>query len=306
MRWFIPFIPLFACVDQPPPQPDLRFAPLTAAIQQDLAHQTATAASVAVWLDDQVVWVGGFGAADAVGGPPPDEATQFDIGSDTKKITAIALLREVQAGKATLDSRVFDVLPDLHMMIGVPFATATIRQLLSHQGGIVDDLELTTSTTDAALASYAYGTFADTYASMVPPGTVWNYSNPNFAIAGLMDRQLDGRPWADLVEGDLFGPLAMTARSHAGARSTTTTRSATATPSASKMTRSIRSRSPTTGSPRSRDRRVSCGRHPAIRCATRASSSTAILACSIPPCCTRSRRHRSRCIPTSPTATASA
>lgn len=202
---------LAACGDDDhPAPPDPRFAPLSQAIAADLAGSSATAASVAVWLDGEIVWVGGFGTVDpAVPDLLPGEETQFNIGSDTKKITAISLLRAIGAGQATLESRVGAVLPNLHMQLAPTFATATIRQLLSHQGGIADAAELTTSTTDAALASYAYGELAATYPSLVPPGTFWNYANPNFSIAGLVDQELSGRPWADIVEQDLFEPLGM-------------------------------------------------------------------------------------------------
>ena len=46
-------------------------------------HENATGASVAVWLDEEIVWVGGFGSADSAGDRRPDEDTLFMIGSDT-------------------------------------------------------------------------------------------------------------------------------------------------------------------------------------------------------------------------------
>jgi hypothetical protein len=86
-----------ACGSSSPPPPDHRFDALAAAIEADLASSAATGASVAVWLDDEIVWVGGFGTADPAGGLPPDEDTRFQIGSDTKKLTALSLLREQSA-----------------------------------------------------------------------------------------------------------------------------------------------------------------------------------------------------------------
>src|SRR5687768_12340276 len=112
-----------------------RFEALAAAINADLAASNATAASVAVWLDDEIVFVGGFGTADPDGGAPPDEDTRFQIGSDTKKLTALSLLRRVHAGQITLDTTVGDALPDLVMAEAPAFPRTTLRQLLSHQSG---------------------------------------------------------------------------------------------------------------------------------------------------------------------------
>lgn len=190
---------------------DPRFGPVAEAAAADLATADATAASIAVWLDGEVIWVGGFGDRDPdVLGVPPDEDTQFAIGSDTKKITAISLLRQVAAGRTSLDATVGELLPGLEMQLAPEFTAATVRELLSHQGGLVDGAEFTTTTTDAALADFTYGELAATFPSHAPPGTFFNYSNPNFAIAGLIDQELDGRPWADIVEADVFAPLGMT------------------------------------------------------------------------------------------------
>jgi CubicO group peptidase (beta-lactamase class C family) len=199
-----------ACSSEPTPPDDPRFAPLIAALQQDLASNAATAASVAVWLDEEIRWVGGFGHADPAGAVPPDEDTLFMIGSDTKKITALSLLRKVAAGRTTLDTTVASLLPDLHPVRAPGFPAATLRELLTHRSGIADGVENTASTTDAALASYAYGEFAATYHPLAPPGRFWNYSNPGYSIAGLIDQQLDGRMWADIVEQDIFPALGMT------------------------------------------------------------------------------------------------
>lgn len=188
--------------------PDPRFAELAAAIEGDLETQNATAASVAVWLDGEVVWVGGFGSLEE--GNPIDEDTLFMIGSDTKKITALALLQQVEAGAATYDTTVADVLPDLEMAAAPDFLGATLHDLISHQGGIVDGVEEGTEAEDDDLSAYVYSRFADQYYPLAPPGRIWNYSNPNFSVAGLLDETLAGRPWADVVEQDVFAPLGMT------------------------------------------------------------------------------------------------
>src|SRR5207244_582477 len=79
-----------------------------------------------------------------------------------------------------------------------------------HQGGIVDGVDSGPDTTDAELESYALGQFARTYYPLAPPGRIWNYSNPNYSIAGLLDQTLDGRNWPDIIEQDLLPELGMT------------------------------------------------------------------------------------------------
>jgi CubicO group peptidase (beta-lactamase class C family) len=189
---------------------DPRFEVIDAAVEADLAQNAATSASVAVWLDGEIVWVGGYGTADPLGDTPPDEDTLFLIGSDTKKITAISLLGKVASGKLTMDTTIKDVLPGLEMQQAPVYETATIHQLLSHQGGIVDGGDTTSSTTDAALHDFAFGEFAESYYALAPPGVFFNYSNPNFAMAGLIDETLDCRMWPDIVTEDIFIPLGMT------------------------------------------------------------------------------------------------
>ncbi len=189
---------------------DPRFELIDAAVEADLAQNAATAASVAVWLDGEIVWVGGYGTADPLGSTPPDEDTLFLIGSDTKKITAISVLRKIASGKLSMDTTIADVLPDLEMQQAPVYETATIHQLLSHQGGIMDGGEDTGTTTDEALHDFAYGEFAGNFFSIAPPGMFFNYSNPNFSMAGLIDETLDCRMWPDIVMEDIFIPLKMT------------------------------------------------------------------------------------------------
>ena len=196
-------------IPPPPPVDDTRFDALSDAIRADLAANGSSAASVAVWLDEEIVWVGGFGTLDP-GARAPGEQTVFMIGSDTKKITALSALRRVETGGLTLETSIADLFPDLTFTYATDYPRATLRQLLSMQGGIVDGGDQTTTTTDGVLESFIYGEVASEYWPLSPPGALYNYSNTNYGLAGLMDQTVDGRMWADIVTADLFRPLGMT------------------------------------------------------------------------------------------------
>lgn len=186
-----------------------KFNAIAEAVEKDLEKNYATGASVALWVDGKIIWVGGFGSTGSESNIQINRDTQFMIGSDTKKMTAISLLRKVSAGKIALDSKVADILPDLVMEKAPWFTQATIHDLLSMQGGISDGAEITSDTSDSALYDYAYGTFAKEYTPLAPPSRLWNYSNPNYSIAGLIDQTIDSRAWADIVTEDIFRPLKM-------------------------------------------------------------------------------------------------
>lgn len=197
--------------DSAAPGLDPRFDPLREAMALDLASNLASAVQVAVWLDGEVQFVGALGTADPDTEVPVGERTVFAIGSDTKKLAALHALQRVQAGSLSLGTRVAEALPTLEMALAPAFENATLENLLQHEGGIVDSSPWTTTTTDAELQAFTLGDFASQFYPLAPPGTFWNYANPNFSLAGAMDEASgDGTPWADALVADLTAPLGMT------------------------------------------------------------------------------------------------
>lgn len=193
--------------DMPSELPDLE--PLRAAIEQDIANNNASAASVAIWHQGRIIWVGGFGQTDE--GRVPDAQTQFMIGSDSKKLTSLAFLKQVERGMATQETTIGSQLPNLSFQYAPNYTGATAHDLMSNQGGLVDHTgEYSNSTNDEDLLSYVTGQLPGVTYELAPPGIFYNYSNPSFSMVGLMTQQIDGRFWADLMRDDLFVPMGMT------------------------------------------------------------------------------------------------
>jgi CubicO group peptidase (beta-lactamase class C family) len=189
---------------------DPRFDPFVAALLQDLAASDAYGVSAAVMEDGVVTFAAAFGSKDPDGAEPLTPDTLMQIGSTTKQLTATALLRKVEDGAVTLDATLEEVLPALEFALdGTWDDQITLHHLLSHQGGLVDFILGSVSSEDDALAGFGYGGFAQQAYLMNPPGAFWNYSNPNFALAGLVTESLDTRPWPDIVLEDVFAPLGM-------------------------------------------------------------------------------------------------
>ncbi|HWO08781.1 MAG TPA: serine hydrolase domain-containing protein [Polyangiaceae bacterium] len=162
-----------------------------------------------MWRDGAVVYCEGFGSKDEAGTPvTPD--TVFQIGSDTKKIAALALLQQVEAHAIELDSSVASVIPDLRLASNPRlFETLEVRDLLRQSSGLFDYSPWAEAAGDEQLAAIAFGRFAQNEYSLMPPGIAWNYSNPNYSLIGLLSERLDGRAWPELVTDEVFQPLGM-------------------------------------------------------------------------------------------------
>lgn len=181
------------------------------AARADLRVATATGASVAVWKDGAIVFAEGFGTRDPDGDVPVTTDTVFQVGSDTKKLVAITALQQVARGRMALDDTLAEHVPAL-TLADDPFlpGRVTLHQLLSHQAGFYDYTPWVEAPEDADLRRRAEGRFAANGFGLYAPGAAWNYSNANFALAGLMVEGADGRPWGDIVTEDVFAPLGMT------------------------------------------------------------------------------------------------
>lgn len=180
------------------------------AVTKDLRKNDVSGAQVAVWHAGELVYVMSFGTKHPDTEELVDDATLFQIGSDTKKMAALAALQQVAAGTLSLDSTVADVLPEVALAEDPEWAqTATLHDLLSHQGGLFDFTPWDDKPDDGYLRSLAEGEFSDRGWALAPPGEFWNYANPNFSIAGLMTEAATGRAWPDIVEDDVFAPMGL-------------------------------------------------------------------------------------------------
>lgn len=165
--------------------------------------------SVAVWHDGQVVYSAGFGARDEQGHPVTSD-TLFQIGSDTKKITAIAILQEVEKGNLALTSTLAEVVPGLALAKAPSaFDVITVEDLLTHRSGLFDYTPWVNEPEDEQLEGAIWGRFADNEYTLMPPGIAHNYSNPNYSLLGYIDEVLTHRAWADVVKRRVLEPLGM-------------------------------------------------------------------------------------------------
>lgn len=147
----------------------------------------------------ELAWTGGSG--DLPAGDPAD--VQYRIGSITKTLVAVAVLRLRDEGLLALDDPVGRFVPESG------YADAAVGDLLAHTSGMQSepvgpwwerspgvDVETLVSANDGSGAVASAGQF-------------FHYSNLGFALLGETVARLRGRPWWDVVASEVLEPLGM-------------------------------------------------------------------------------------------------
>jgi CubicO group peptidase (beta-lactamase class C family) len=173
--------------------------------------------AVAVARRGETLYRGAFGLANRELLVPNTPESRFQIGSITKTLTAILVLRLADRRALGLEETLADLLPDL------PFPHAeelTLERLLTHTAGLQRDI-----------ADYPPGTnqFPDRVAKLNldfcsleeqvamiaarplahPPGERFDYSSDGYAVLGLIAARLLESDYAGALQKEIFGPLKM-------------------------------------------------------------------------------------------------
>ncbi|MDG2530212.1 serine hydrolase domain-containing protein [Caulobacter endophyticus] len=178
---------------------------IRAIVTEARSKSPAPSTSVAVVVDGQLAYAEAFGLANLALMQPATPETRYDIGSVSKQFTAAAVLLMVQDGKLSLDDKIGRFFPNVSGAEKV-----TVRHLLSHEAGYRDSWQDTAEERRRPIAPQA---IVDRWGAMplaFEPGSSWDYSNTNYAIAGRIVETVSGRPLAQVLTERIFIPLGMT------------------------------------------------------------------------------------------------
>ncbi|HTP69946.1 MAG TPA: serine hydrolase domain-containing protein [Dongiaceae bacterium] len=161
--------------------------------------------ALAVAIDGKLVYSEGFGYADLEERVPVWPTTKFRIGSISKPLTAVGLMRLVEAGKVDLDAPVQKYVPSFPDK----GATITVRMVAGHLGGIrhYKDDEFTIQKHYANVRD-GLRIFEDD-PLVAPPGTKFNYSSYGFNLLSAVMESAAGESFLPYMQGQVFGPLGL-------------------------------------------------------------------------------------------------
>ncbi len=167
----------------------------------------------------QVRWPGGewskaYGVRNLDSKDPAQPQDRVSVASITKSMVAVSVLKLVDQGIIGLDDPVNGVLESFRTTLRPP-GPITVRQLLNHNSGMPDF-------GDSEYAAGPLKQVANTRLSMqrgleLAATLPWEsknvdrfaYSNSNYLALGQLIEKLRGRPVADVLNQDIFGPLGL-------------------------------------------------------------------------------------------------
>lgn len=167
----------------------------------------APGASLLVIKDGKPLVKRSYGQANLETHEAATPATNYRLASVSKQFTAAAVLLLAERGKLSLDDHVRHWLPELppaHEQI-------TIRQLLSHGGGLIDYEDLMPADQTAQINDAdVLRMLAAEPRSYFAPGTSYRYSNGGYVLLGLIVERVSGQSLQDFLSKNIFQPLGMT------------------------------------------------------------------------------------------------
>ena len=153
---------------------------------------------------------------------PVNIDSRFNIGSDTKSMTALLIQILIDEGKLSYNTTLGQALPDIPMLPA--YRNVTINDLLLSKAGIIafqrtalEDPNVVQKLWTEIPAQYPVPTeqrrevakFALSLSPIAEPGSKAIYSNVGWSIAGLIAETVAGKPYEELIQEKIFDPIGM-------------------------------------------------------------------------------------------------
>ncbi len=178
---------------------------IVAYLEAQVADAGYPGASVAIIRNGHLSRIDAIGTADSAGRPvTPD--TPFVIGSLSKSLTALAILRLAGSGAIELDAPVARYLPGFRTASTDP-TPITVRQALTHTSGLPGSAIGLSSAPSSIRGQVA------TLARITPlgaPGARYAYANANYVVLGAIIESVTSQTYPEAMQALVFGPLGMT------------------------------------------------------------------------------------------------
>lgn len=173
-------------------------------VTKTLADTGVPSAEIAIVRNGQLVLTKAYGKANE--GLEANPSLPYQIASNSKQFTAMALLLLRDEGKLGLEDPVSKYVPGISEGDKI-----TIRQLISHTSGLQDFWPQDYMFSDMTVPTTPQH-IVDKWAKKpldFQPGGRWQYSNTGYVVAGMIAEKVSGQPLLAFLNQRIFGPLGM-------------------------------------------------------------------------------------------------
>ncbi len=178
-------------------------------------------AALSIAKDGRLVYTRGFGLADRETKEPVQPDSLFRIASVSKPLTAVGVLKLVEDGKVTLDTRVLSFI-GRRATADPRWNDLTVRHLLQHSGGLDPDFwEFDPSFPDRKTLDLLGATLPPSRGDVLGfilanlplasvPGKQFAYSNAGYMFLTEVIEKASGQPYETYMREKIFAPLGIT------------------------------------------------------------------------------------------------
>jgi D-alanyl-D-alanine carboxypeptidase len=175
-----------------------------------IAYDRIPGAAVGIAHRGKLVYAKGFGYADVENAAPVTPSTAFRIASNSKTFTAVAIMQLLERKKLSLDDRIRTYLPWFAAKArDRDSANVTIRQALSHVGGVFRDGVTPHWTDDRFPTKTELRRSVSKITVVFENQTRFKYSNFGFALLGAVIEKVSGLSYEAYMRANVIEPLGM-------------------------------------------------------------------------------------------------
>jgi CubicO group peptidase (beta-lactamase class C family) len=170
------------------------------------------ALTAGVVVGEDLVWARGYGTLDAAGTIPATPKTVYSICSISKLFTAVAVMREAEAGRLSIDQPLTGYLPWAKLKpVAGDSGPITLRGVLSHSAGLPreSDFPYWIGETFAFPSQAEMRAKVGEQQALYPAGRWFQYSNLGITLAGEAVEASSKQTYAAYVKAAILDPLGL-------------------------------------------------------------------------------------------------
>jgi CubicO group peptidase (beta-lactamase class C family) len=183
---------------------------LQESIQEVLKETNTAGAGIVMINGDSVIWIGGLGNADIEKNIKVNENTIFRLGSISKMMVSLAILKLQEEGKLNLNDRIRNIIPEIEF--DNPWEDThpiRIENLLEHTSGwsYWHLAELGSDDPKPKTLKEALDFYPKSRKCLYVPGTRMNESNVGTAVAAYIVEKVSKMSFEDYMDKFFFRPM---------------------------------------------------------------------------------------------------